>query len=67
MELGIRPERIAVRTKGATAVVGVTALDGVIEKTEYLGSTIHHWVRLTNGRRIHAVVQNNGHCFARDG
>ncbi|MDE5458940.1 ATP-binding cassette domain-containing protein [Bradyrhizobium sp. CSA112] len=67
VELGIRPERIAVRTKGAIAAVGVNALEGVIEKTEYLGSTIHHWVRLANGRRIHAVVQNNGQCFARDG
>ncbi|WP_069280092.1 ABC transporter ATP-binding protein [Bradyrhizobium elkanii] len=67
VELGIRPERIAVRTKSATAAVGVNALEGVIEKTEYLGSTIHHWVRFANGRRIHAVVQNNGQCFARDG
>ncbi|WP_375784884.1 ABC transporter ATP-binding protein [Bradyrhizobium sp. Pha-3] len=67
VELGIRPERIAVRTKGATAAVGVNALEGVVEKSEYLGSTIHHWVRLANGHRFHAVVQNNGHCFARDG
>lgn len=66
VELGIRPERIAVRGKDAAAV-GVNLLDGVIEKTEYLGSTIHHWVRLANGRRIHATVQNDGQCFARDG
>ncbi|MGY8685971.1 ABC transporter ATP-binding protein, partial [Bradyrhizobium sp. UFLA05-153] len=66
VELGIRPERIAVRTIGTTAAAGVNALDGVIENTEYLGATIHHWVRV-NGRRIHAVVQNNGQCFARDG
>ncbi|MCP3380288.1 ABC transporter ATP-binding protein [Bradyrhizobium sp. CCGUVB4N] len=66
VELGIRPERIAVRGKDATAV-GVNLLDGVIEKTEYLGSTIHHWVRLASGRRIHATVQNDGQCFARDG
>ncbi|MCK1709596.1 ABC transporter ATP-binding protein [Bradyrhizobium sp. 143] len=69
VELGIRPERITVRTmgKGAVAAVGVNALEGVIEKTEYLGSTIHHWVRLSNSRRIHATVQNDGQCFARDG
>ncbi|OCK58393.1 ABC transporter ATP-binding protein [Bradyrhizobium sp. LMTR 3] len=66
VELGIRPERIAVRGKDAAAV-GVNLLDGVIEKTEYLGATIHHWVRLVNGRRIHATVQNDGQCFARDG
>lgn len=66
-ELGVRPERIAVRTKDAVAAAGVNTLEGVIEKTEYLGSTIHHWVRLATGRRIHAIVQNNGHCFARDG
>lgn len=66
VELGIRPERIAVRGKDATAV-GVNLLDGVIEKTEYLGATIHHWVRLAAGRRIHATQQNDGQCFARDG
>lgn len=66
VELGIRPERIAVRRKRATAATGVNALEGVVEKTEYLGSTIHHWVRLANERRIHAVVQNNGDCFAQD-
>lgn len=66
VELGIRPERIAVRSKDATAV-GVNLLDGVIEKTEYLGATIHHWIRLATGRRIHATLQNDGQCFARDG
>lgn len=66
LELGIRPERIAVRGKDATAV-GVNLLDGVIEKTEYLGATIHHWIRLAGGRRIHATLQNDGQCFARDG
>jgi ABC-type Fe3+/spermidine/putrescine transport system ATPase subunit len=67
VELGIRPERIAVRIQGATAAASVNALEGVIENTQYLGSTIHHWVRLTNGRRIHATEQNNGQAFARDG
>ncbi|MGY3573084.1 ABC transporter ATP-binding protein [Bradyrhizobium sp. USDA 4504] len=67
VELGIRPERIAVRRKSETAAVAVNTLGGVIEKTEYLGSTIHHWIRLTDGPRIHAVVQNDGQCFARDG
>ncbi|MCK1467198.1 ABC transporter ATP-binding protein [Bradyrhizobium sp. CW10] len=67
VELGIRPERIVVRTKEAIADVSVNSFHGVIDKTEYLGSTIHHWVRLGNGRRIHAVVQNDGQCFARDG
>lgn len=69
VELGIRPERITVRSmgKGAMAAVGVNALEGVIEKTEYLGSTIHHWVRLSNSRRIHVTVQNDGQRFARDG
>jgi putative spermidine/putrescine transport system ATP-binding protein/putrescine transport system ATP-binding protein len=67
VELGIRPERIAVRTKAARATAGMNALDGVIENTAYLGSTIHHWIRLANGPRIHAIVQNDHRCFAKDG
>ncbi|MFK4654288.1 ABC-type Fe3+/spermidine/putrescine transport system ATPase subunit [Bradyrhizobium japonicum] len=67
VELGIRPERIAVRSMGAPAATGVNALNGVIENTAYLGSTIHHWVRLANGPRILAIVQNDGQYFAKDG
>jgi ABC-type Fe3+/spermidine/putrescine transport system ATPase subunit len=67
VELGIRPERIAVRSNRTAASAGVNALSGVIENTTYLGSTIHHWVRLANGPRIHAIVQNDGQSFAKDG
>jgi putative spermidine/putrescine transport system ATP-binding protein/putrescine transport system ATP-binding protein len=66
-ELGIRPERIAVRTNGTRGWDGANVLGGKIETTEYLGPTIHHWVRLQSGRTVHAIVQNDGQCFARHG
>jgi ABC-type Fe3+/spermidine/putrescine transport system ATPase subunit len=67
VELGIRPGRIAVRSNSSSASSGVSVLDGVIENTAYLGSTIHHWARLPNGPRMHAIVQNNGQSFAKNG
>jgi putative spermidine/putrescine transport system ATP-binding protein/putrescine transport system ATP-binding protein len=67
LELGVRPERIHVRVHSATEAEGLNVLPGVIENTLYLGSTIHYWVRLPSGKRIHATEQNNGQHFARDG
>ena len=67
-ELGIRPERIAVRAPDQAPMgPGTNALSGTIEDTQYLGSTIHHWIRLPSGQRIHAVEQNAGQSFARRG
>jgi ABC-type Fe3+/spermidine/putrescine transport system ATPase subunit len=67
LELGVRPERVVVRIADTSRSAGTNCIEGVIEATQYLGSTIHHWVRLPSGRRIHAIEQNNGQVFARDG
>lgn len=67
-EVGIRPERIAVRpAEQGPSGADSNVLPGTIEDTLYLGSTIHHRIRLASGQRIHAVEQNAGQGFARRG
>jgi putative spermidine/putrescine transport system ATP-binding protein/putrescine transport system ATP-binding protein len=71
-EVGIRPERITLMqaSQGKTEKyddVDRNVLSGIIANIQYLGSDIHFWIKLDSGKLVHAVTQNLGQGFEREG
>jgi putative spermidine/putrescine transport system ATP-binding protein/putrescine transport system ATP-binding protein len=68
VDVGIRPERIAVeRAPLAGVAEGVNRLVGAIDIVEYLGADLHHWIRLPSGERVLATEKNMGQALERAG
>jgi spermidine/putrescine transport system ATP-binding protein len=57
----VRPERIQVLEHGVTEE---NCLPGMIERSVYVGSTLHVFVRLVDGKTIQAWVTNTGRANA---
>jgi spermidine/putrescine transport system ATP-binding protein len=57
----VRPERIQLLEHGATEE---NCLPGMIERSVYVGSTLHVFVRLVNGTTIQAWITNTGQADA---
>ncbi|HET9719069.1 MAG TPA: ABC transporter ATP-binding protein [Solirubrobacteraceae bacterium] len=58
----VRPERIQLLEHGATQE---NCLPGMVERSVYVGSTLHVFVRLVDGATIQAWITNTGHASAR--
>jgi len=54
----VRPERLRILAAGEAAEDGLNVLRGTLVSAAYLGSEIHHAIRLASGRTIVCVEQN---------
>jgi putative spermidine/putrescine transport system ATP-binding protein/putrescine transport system ATP-binding protein len=59
VEIGVRPERVTAAAPG-TGGLAANELAGEVEHVEYLGASIHLWVKLPSGRRLQVVDKNSG-------
>jgi len=61
VDVAVRPERMTVERDEPDRAPGPdNGLAGHVAVVEYLGSDLHHWIRLASGERVLVVEKNVG-------
>jgi putative spermidine/putrescine transport system ATP-binding protein len=57
--VGVRPERVVVRPADGAAATGENVFAGSVERVDRLGANVEIYVRIGNGRVVHASVKSS--------